>query len=194
MPCQDVSELMSLSIDNRLSAAEQQNLDAHLAACDSCRDEWAFMRRMNALLVGAKRVQPPPGFTAHVMARIQQRTLWRRVLQRGSLMLVFSLLFAVILCLIIIGISPVFLPALQAPLFASIIAFFERSNGLMLTCGNAIHALLSAAFSSNYPFIVIGYLMVAVVLVIWWTRVLLVPNRKPSNVNQQDTWGGQGCP
>lgn len=194
MPCQDASELMSLSIDNRLSSAEQQNLEVHLAACESCRDEWAYMRRMNALLAGAKRVQPPPGFTTHVMARIQQRILWRNILRGGSLMLVFSLLVAIIFSLIIIAVSPVFYPFMRTPFFAAIIAFFERSNTLVLTCSNAFRLILNAAFNSNYPFIVIGYLMVAVVLVIWWTKVLLVPSRKSLVVTQKDNWGGQGCP
>lgn len=194
MPCQDASELMSLSIDNRLSAAEQQNLEVHLAACESCRDEWAYMRRMNALLAGAKRVQPPPGFTTHVMARILQRILWRRILRGGSLMLVFSLLVAIIFSSIIIAVSPVFSPVIRTPFFAAIIAFFERSNALVLTCGNAIRLILNAAFNSNFPFIVIGYLMVAVVLVIWWTKVLLVPSRKSSVVTQEGNWGGRSCP
>jgi hypothetical protein len=190
MPCQEASELMSLEIDNRLNSAEQQCLEGHLAACESCRDEWAFMRRMNALLVGAKRVQPPPGFTAHVMARIQQRILWNKILRGGSLVLVFSLLIATILSVIVIMASPALFPFIQTPFIKTVIAFFTRSNGLMLVCGNAIRAILSAVFNSNFPFIVIGYLMVAIVLVIWWTKALLVPKPNTSTVNREGDWGG----
>ncbi|MHB1356983.1 MAG: anti-sigma factor family protein [Anaerolineae bacterium] len=194
MPCQDASKMMSLAIDKRLSAAEQLEFEAHLAECESCRDEWAYMRRMNALLAGAKRVQPPPGFTAHVMARIQQRLLWRSILRGGSLVFIFSLLVAISFSSVVIAISPALDPFVRTPLLASIIAFFERSNGLVLTCSNALHAILSAAFNSNYPFIIVGYLMVAVVLLIWWTRVLLVPRLKSSVVNQRGDWEGQSCP
>ena len=109
-------------------------------------------------------------------------------------MLVFSLLVAIIFSSIVIAVSPLFFPVIRTPFFAAIIAFFERSNALVLTCSNAIHLILNAAFNSNYPFIVIGYLMVAVVLVIWWTKVLLVPSRKSSVVTQEDNWGGQSCP
>ena len=192
MPCQDVSELMSLSFDNRLSVSEQADLDRHMAACDACRDEWGYLRRMNALLAGAIRVQPPPGFTNHVMARIRQRILWRSIVRRGSMILAFSVLIAVFLSVLILLISPVVVPYIQVPLFRAVIAFFERSNGLLLTCGNAFRLVLNAVFNSSFPFVVIGYLMVAVVLVIWWTRVLLVPVHRAA-VEAQDSFQGQGC-
>ena len=48
-PCEYYEELCSAAIDHALTPAEQKELDAHLAACPSCRAYLEELREMQKL-------------------------------------------------------------------------------------------------------------------------------------------------
>jgi hypothetical protein len=74
----------SALIDGALSAAEAEEVTAHLAGCPACRAELAQLRATVALLQGVEPVQVPDGFAAAVRGRLEQlateapRSVWSR--------------------------------------------------------------------------------------------------------------------
>lgn len=92
MDCVKGSELMSLSLDRQLSEEDELGLSAHLAVCPRCREEWAAIERLSAILTSAPPVAPPPDFTAKVMRQLGQREIQRRALGGGVLLLLGMML------------------------------------------------------------------------------------------------------
>lgn len=69
------------ALEGELSAQEAQLWEAHLAECAQCRQEWAALQQVDALL----RAAPPPpvldaGFTARVATRAAQKQRLRSLL------------------------------------------------------------------------------------------------------------------
>lgn len=106
MRCQKARRYSSLAMDDRLSPALQEKLDAHLQSCSSCR-EWREEQSWLQRLVAASPA-PGPGLQAAVMARIASARhgfpafpiLWvRPALLRAAALLVFvvSALFGLFL-------------------------------------------------------------------------------------------------
>ena len=73
MQCLEASELISLRLDQRLSADQEQVLRAHLVDCQTCQKEWQMMQRVTALFDKASLAAPPPLMGDRIMARIRQR-------------------------------------------------------------------------------------------------------------------------
>jgi len=69
---------MSLALDGLLGEAERQALDAHLAACDACRAEWAAMQTISNMLAESAMIGPPLGFAVRVERRLGERARKRR--------------------------------------------------------------------------------------------------------------------
>jgi anti-sigma factor RsiW len=69
---------MSLYLDGLLERDQVVQLQAHLADCEACREEWAAMRSLSDLLDGAPLAEPAPGLAARVMQRLQQREARQR--------------------------------------------------------------------------------------------------------------------
>ena len=91
MQCQQATEWMSLRLDNLLDKGEQHALDAHLATCLDCRQTWAAMQRVSAMLTDAPMAFPAPDFTARVMNKIVERRA-RKQLVAGYTVLTLGLL------------------------------------------------------------------------------------------------------
>lgn len=92
-------------LSGRLSTAERDRFDGHLAACSACRLEVEALREhaeMMRLLRAPEQLDPAPGFYARVMERIEAQTapsLWSIFLEPafGGRLLVAALsLFAVL--------------------------------------------------------------------------------------------------
>ena len=68
MTCHDARELFSARADDALSAAEQAELQAHLATCAECQREWARFEQTVTLLRGIAPAHAPAGFVDRVVA------------------------------------------------------------------------------------------------------------------------------
>jgi len=58
-------------LDARLSDAERQRLDRHLADCSACRMQMAEFRALLGVLEEWKAVEPSPAFDAAVRERLR---------------------------------------------------------------------------------------------------------------------------
>jgi len=68
-------------LEGLLAEAERAEADAHLARCPACRDLVASFRVLAEALDGLPVAEPPAGFTAGVLARIEKRerlAAWER--------------------------------------------------------------------------------------------------------------------
>jgi anti-sigma factor RsiW len=61
MRCGTSERLMSLALDDRATAAERSQLEAHLATCARCREQHAVLVRSTAALRSVGRAEPPAG-------------------------------------------------------------------------------------------------------------------------------------
>jgi len=80
MQCHDVHEWMSLKLDGRLPPDQEQEMQAHLALCPACAEEWATWRHLAVLFEGAPLAQPPEDFAVRVLAHLHAGPHWGALL------------------------------------------------------------------------------------------------------------------
>jgi predicted anti-sigma-YlaC factor YlaD len=80
---EQMSMLMSLSLDGLLSKEEQQRLETHLAGCPGCRAEWQAMQQVSAMFERSAMVGPPLGFAIRVERKLAEKNKKRRRLFGG---------------------------------------------------------------------------------------------------------------
>jgi anti-sigma factor RsiW len=71
-----VMESLEEYLSGALAPAVERRIEAHLGACKACREDVAGMREVGLLfgsLRCAETVEPPPGFYARVVARVDAR-------------------------------------------------------------------------------------------------------------------------
>lgn len=131
MRCRDAERALALYLDERVAGPLPSALSDHLVDCPACRDEWAALRRVEALFARAPLADPSPDFAAAVLARIDAgvervaavpaRRRWLRRgwlgagLVAGSLLLVALLISLTIWGLIAYGLSTLVTGWLQDP-------------------------------------------------------------------------------
>lgn|GEM_PF-2929017 len=72
MLCHDIQSQLTDYIDGTLDESSQQQVDAHLAACDECRRYVSDIQATIALTRDLDEVEPPPFFTERIMAQVRQ--------------------------------------------------------------------------------------------------------------------------
>ena len=72
MHCDRAQELFSDYCDGCIQPAFAVPLESHLAGCSQCRSEVDALRRLWTMLDEAPLVEPPAGFRAHVLNRLQE--------------------------------------------------------------------------------------------------------------------------
>ncbi|WP_172613493.1 zf-HC2 domain-containing protein [Moorella sp. E306M] len=78
MNCRQARRLLSPYFDNEVGVKERDAIEKHLAVCPACREELEALRKISAGLQEIYRqVKAPPGFSAAVMARIEQQARQR---------------------------------------------------------------------------------------------------------------------
>jgi anti-sigma factor RsiW len=91
MDCRKAAELLSAYWDRELAGDLRREVEDHLQACASCRQELALLRRLDEAL--ETMAVPPPTRTAErVLARLPRRRAWWQ-----SLALAASLVLGMIL-------------------------------------------------------------------------------------------------
>ena len=71
--------LMSLALDGLLDGAEQEQLDAHLAGCAHCRNQWSLWQSIDATFRAAPMTEPSPAFLSNFSQRLASQEKRRQV-------------------------------------------------------------------------------------------------------------------
>ena len=173
MNCQEIGQLMSLSLDDALTADEARQLQMHLDRCQSCQAKWISMERISQLFADAPLVPPPTGFAAKVSQRLAQREARRRGVLGGVILFMGTISLTVLILPAIIGAfmaleqlfsySPLLSHGLQLILkLISIVRPLVKAGWLVLT------ALLSP---SGQP-ILASYSLAVFALTALWVRLV----------------------
>ena len=84
MRCEQVGEMMSARLDDRLTSAAGDALEDHLAACSSCRGERDALWSVDQFLAAAPMVAAPADLRIRVLARVERRQRARQALVGGA--------------------------------------------------------------------------------------------------------------
>jgi hypothetical protein len=79
MNCQEATTQFSDLHDGRMSGVERTELEAHLAVCLDCGQEWGRFRETIETLHGLGAVEPRPGFAGRVREQIERPPWFRRL-------------------------------------------------------------------------------------------------------------------
>lgn len=82
MKCEEVQERLSEYIEQVLSQEEKSVVEGHLSTCARCRAESEALAQSIRAVSDLPQVEPPPGFSRKVMARIheeQKPSFWSRL-------------------------------------------------------------------------------------------------------------------
>ena len=71
MTCEQALETISAALDNELSDAEKEELEAHLTSCPDCRALWEDLRTIQED-AWESALEPPEGFHDRVMAAVAE--------------------------------------------------------------------------------------------------------------------------
>lgn len=91
---EQMTALMSLSLDGLLNRDGQLRLERHLATCSSCQVDWEAMQQVSVLFEQSPMVGPPLGFAIRVERRLEEKTKKRRRTFGGIAVLTSSLSLA----------------------------------------------------------------------------------------------------
>jgi predicted anti-sigma-YlaC factor YlaD len=173
MNCQEIGQLMSLSLDKALTANEARQLQMHLGGCQSCQAKWISMERISQLFAAAPLVPPPTGFAIKVSQRLAQREARRRWVLGGMILFMGIISLAVLVFPAIIG---TFVNLVQLVSYGPLLGhglqlmlkLISISRPLLKAGWLAITALLSP---SGRP-ILISYSLTVFVLTALWVRLV----------------------
>lgn len=103
-----VTDSLEEYLAGALKPAAQQEIEAHLNACDSCREEIRSMQDVSQLFLSLRFEEidgPAPGFYAGVMQQVSQREAVPSVANMFGLGFAFGrrLIFASLLTLAVLG-------------------------------------------------------------------------------------------
>lgn len=174
MQCQEVTELMSLELDDLLEDADRHRLYNHLAECPECQRTWAAMQRLSRLLTVAPMATPSPDFADRVMQRIAQRQA-RRQLVAGYLVLAAGLLLLLALPLaswlrvLIASYQPGAIPGV----WGNVVAFLVYVGDVLGSLVNAIELVVEAMLTRlPYGALLLAAFLMAGLTIIWIQAVM----------------------
>jgi len=202
MRCQDAEHALSLHLNEQAGGLLPAALNEHLADCPACRAEWAALQQVDTLFVRARTMEPPAGFLAAVMARIETeaeqvtvapaRRQWlkrRQVLGTGlvlgTLLLLGLAAGSVVWGLIVYGLGILTLGWLQSPQVVNATHSLLQQAGfwattLYSTLGTVVGAMLPWLAFGALAFVFLSILAYTMTLAwawligrVWWTRPAL---------------------
>jgi anti-sigma factor RsiW len=172
MNCQQMSQLMSLSLDDALDDAQSSLLQSHLAECPACQAEWAAMQHVSHLLVSAPMIAPPPGFTLRVSQRLTSHQTRRRELFGGAALVMGSLSLSSLLIPLAAGMIILLWQACTHPsLLSRILHLGTRLAAPLNPLLEAGRLLLTVLSPTPGLLILFGYVVVVLALTLVWLRL-----------------------
>lgn len=66
-------------LDQELPPVERQQLEAHLASCPHCAEEWRFFTQTLGHVAELRRAQPPVDLLSGIQAKLHRPTFWHRL-------------------------------------------------------------------------------------------------------------------
>jgi len=186
MHCSDISEWISLRLDNGLSQEQVTQLEVHLARCAACGEEWETLRSLSSQLAAEPMVTPAADFTARVLQRLQQRQAHRRRLYgslsvlMGSVGLWSVAALAVALLFIVLWqrlIRIVVLDVLQ-PLAA-------KALSILVILAQALYAVIRELSMRPTWLLLLGYALLALGLIVLWAHVALRRREPVPQINSR---------
>lgn len=173
MECDKYREKISLWIDEQLTADEVRQIEAHVAACASCRAALDSLRRLDRLLSAAPMIAPAPGFSQRFQTRLATRRRRRRT-WAGLLTLSGATLLLVLGAATLLAISGLSLWG-NLPVGG----LLPQVTGLLLDVGQAMAVFLNLAWlivsalarGLRHP-VFIAYVATTTVLIAAWTQIV----------------------
>lgn len=163
--------MMSLALDNLLDSEESVRLEAHLADCSPCREQWRLWRALDNALLAAPMTEPSPGFVLNFSRQLAAQERRRQVR-------VGFLLGALTLVMWLIGVAGVAL-VISALVYNQVSWFSEMLHWLAYlwtaatVVGNSFLALAGGLFQPPSGVgLVTGYLVLAGGILVMWSRYL----------------------
>jgi len=164
---------MSLRLDGRLDPEREGELQAHLAECQTCHQQWEAMSWACSVLEGEPSISPPPDFTAKVGLRLQHRELRRGRLLRGFGVCVGSVgLWATAGAVAILVLSFLWRAQTGTHFLDKGVPMAVHSLLFLDIVGRAVWFALRALFTRPSGVILFGCSCLAVALTICWTRIV----------------------
>jgi predicted anti-sigma-YlaC factor YlaD len=173
MQCSKWDELMSLRLDGLLDSDQQQQLQAHLADCQTCRDQWAVVSWLSLRLKAEPPAAPASDFAARVTARLEQRETRRRRLYSTVGLCIGSVgLWAAAALAVLLLFAVLVDPSLQTVLMDVGLSLVRSALALLSVLGQALWVVGDALVTRPTGLLLIGYALLAVALAAFWTRVV----------------------
>jgi len=173
MQCSEISEWMSLYLDGLLGQEQAAQLQAHLAQCEACSEEWEAMRSLSSLLKAEPMAIPAPDFAARVAQRVHQGEARRRRLYSSLGVLMGSVgLWAVAG----IALSVLFIALWQAPIRIILsevgLPLARNAPSALTALGSALRSVVDELYARPTGLLLLGYAILALAVTLLWTRVV----------------------
>lgn len=186
MQCSEIGERMSLHLDGLLSQEQGAQLQAHVAQCQACGEEWEAMRALSSLLRAEPMANPAPGFTARVAQRLHRRQARRRRLYSSLGVLMGSV---GIWAIVGVALSLLFVVLWQAPMriILAEVAMPLAQNTLaaLAALGRALRSASDELSLRPTGLFLLGYAVLAAGLTLLWTRIVFQPREARASLNSQ---------
>ena len=88
MVCEKYGDLMMKYMDGLLDDFEQMNLDKHIEACETCREDFSIYQEMLTDFNTEEIIEAPEGFVAAVMEKVEDINIYfpKKVRDKGKML------------------------------------------------------------------------------------------------------------
>jgi len=173
MQCSKRGELMSLQLDGLLKPEQGQELQGHLAQCQTCREQWEAMSWLSSALTAEPMVTPAADFTSKVTARLEKRAARRRRLYSSIVVCIGSVGLWAMAGLAVLAVTAVLVdPSMHAALVEVVLSLGQSALAFLTVLGKALWSVAYALFNGPTGLLLLGYGLLAVALVAFWTRAV----------------------
>lgn len=164
---------MSLQLDGLQRPEQAQQLQAHLAECQTCREQWETMSWLSALLSAEPAATPASDFANRVTARLEKRAARRRRLYSTLGVCVGSVgLWAAAALVVLLIFTALVDPSMHTMLVEVVLSLGRNAVAIVTVLGKAVWSVAYAVLTRPAGLLVLGYALLAMALAALWTRVV----------------------
>jgi anti-sigma factor RsiW len=186
MQCSEISEWMSLHLDDGLSQEQVTQLEVHLARCAACGEEWEALRSLSSQLRAEPMVTPAAGFTARVMQRLQQRRAHRRRLYGGLSVLMGSVgLWSVAIVAVALLFIVLWQPLIRIVVLDVLQPLAAKALSILTTLAQALYSVIHELSVRPTWLLLLGYALLALGLTVLWAHVVLRRREPVPQINSR---------